>query len=136
MVAAQDTCCRADEIALKIAAVAKVDEHFSFYNANAATTQFSVLKGGQGFSGINANFYPQLVVWLCRNPKHALATAVQDFLSVGENVVATKYPTAAKGFLGLFAGFPITRKCRNRECCPLYRIFGGIQFTPGSRRDI
>lgn len=112
--ALQDTCCVAADIQRKIAAVAAVDANFSFYNANAATTQFSALHGGHGFSGINANFYPQLVAWLCRHPRDPQARALQDFLAVAENVVATKYPTAAKAYLGLFAGFPITRKCRNR----------------------
>ncbi len=46
----KDTCCVAEEIGRKIDAVASLGTTFSFYNANAATTQFSVLKGGQVFS--------------------------------------------------------------------------------------
>ena len=63
---------------------------FSFYNANIATLHFSNSIGGSGFSGICANFYPQLVAWLCANTSHPRASSVQDFLSVAENVVMYK----------------------------------------------
>ena len=43
-----------------------------------------------GFSGVCANFYPQLVVWLCANPSHPSAEVVHDWLAVAENVVQAK----------------------------------------------
>lgn len=85
---------------------------FSFYNANAATVQFSMAQGGSGFSGICANFYPQLVSWLCANPDHELAGELQTFMAVAENVVMYKYPRSAKVFLGMFEGCGITEVCR------------------------
>jgi 4-hydroxy-tetrahydrodipicolinate synthase len=80
--------------------------------ANAATLQFSLNKGGAGFSGICANFYPQLVAWLCANPKHERATALQRYMAVAENVVMYKYPRCAKVFLGQFEGFDFKPTCR------------------------
>ena len=91
---------------------------FRFYNANAATTQFSVQKGGAGFSGINANFYPQLVSWLVANPDHARAKDLQQYIAVAENVVMYKYPRCAKAFLSKFEGFGFTEECR-KETVPL-----------------
>ena len=64
--------------------------HYSFYNANAATTLFSVRQGGSGFSGICANFYPQLVSWLCANPDAPEADELQTFIAVAENVIMYK----------------------------------------------
>lgn len=109
----KDTCCKTKPIADKIAAVQTVqDSQFSFYNANAATVQYSLRKGGSGFSGICANFYPQLVSWLCANHEDERANDLQTFLAVAENVVMFKYPRSAKVFLGLFDGFGIKQTCR------------------------
>mmetsp|Transcript_6224 Transcript_6224/g.16050 ORF Transcript_6224/g.16050 Transcript_6224/m.16050 type:complete len:327 (+) Transcript_6224:141-1121(+) len=109
----KDTCCRTKPIADKIAAVNGIDASaFSFYNANAATVQYSVRQGGSGFSGICANFYPQLVSWLCANPDHPSASKLQTFMAVAENVVMYKYPRSAKVFLGQFDGFGIGSTCR------------------------
>jgi hypothetical protein len=64
--------------------------HHSFYNANAATTLFSIRQGGSGFSGICANFYPQLVSWLCAHPDAPEADELQTFMAVAENVIMYK----------------------------------------------
>eukprot|EP00051_Salpingoeca_urceolata_P032602 m.16489 g.16489 ORF g.16489 m.16489 type:complete len:318 (+) comp5264_c0_seq1:1892-2845(+) len=109
----KDTCCVKAGIAAKLAAL-PADCPFAFYNANAATLKYSLELGGAGFSGISANFYPQLLAWLCSNPSHPEADHVQDFLAVVENVVMYKYPTSAKMFLAILAGssLPITPACR------------------------
>jgi hypothetical protein len=78
---------------------------FGFYNANVATLLFSNKRGGRsvvflflssyhllssGFSGISANFYPQLLAWLCSHSDDERAVRVQNHLSVFENVVMYK----------------------------------------------
>jgi len=56
-------------MAAKLKAVRDVGEaaaSFRFYNANVETIAFSTANGGAGFSGISANFYPQLHSWLVK----------------------------------------------------------------------
>lgn len=116
----KDTCCKTKPIADKIAAVQSLPgTAFSFYNANAATVQYSVRQGGSGFSGICANFYPQLVSWLCANQDHADANDLQTFMAIAENVIMYKYPQCAKHFLGMFEGMTITPKCRKPDAAEL-----------------
>lgn len=110
----KDTCCKTKPIVDKINAVSSVEgTSFRFYNANVATLRFSVLKGGSGFSGICANFYPQLVSYLCANASTAEGAELQKFLSIAENVVMYKYPRSAKVFLSMFNGLAINETCRN-----------------------
>jgi 4-hydroxy-tetrahydrodipicolinate synthase len=92
----KDTCCSSSTIEEKLRAIAPYPS-FKFYNANVATLSPSLLEGAHGFSGICANFYPYLVVQLCKDPKN---TKLRDFLTLAEAVVATKYPQSAKVYLG------------------------------------
>eukprot|EP00041_Stephanoeca_diplocostata_P011189 m.182051 g.182051 ORF g.182051 m.182051 type:complete len:239 (-) comp18453_c0_seq4:136-852(-) len=110
----KDTCCKTGPILEKIKAVRSVgNTPFSFYNANVATLRYSLQKSGNGFSGICANFYPQLVSYLCKHFESSVdAVELQNFLSVAENVVMFKYPVSAKAFLGMFEGLGISTRCR------------------------
>jgi 4-hydroxy-tetrahydrodipicolinate synthase len=114
----KDTCCNTKGILDKIAATAIDGTPFRFYNANMATLKFSLERGGSGFSGIAANFYPQFLSWLCANAGHPKAVALQQFLSIAENVVMYKYPSSAKAFLAKFDGLDI-KPANNRNGCPL-----------------
>eukprot|EP00049_Salpingoeca_infusionum_P002445 m.57041 g.57041 ORF g.57041 m.57041 type:complete len:325 (+) comp11584_c1_seq4:39-1013(+) len=116
----KDTCCKLQPIVDKLGAITEatkeMDTPFRFYNANVATLQKSIQAGAAGFSGISANFYPQLLVWLAANPDHERASHVQATLSVFENVVASKYPTAAKYFQSLFEtyqGTAVVCRCQD-----------------------
>eukprot|EP00043_Microstomoeca_roanoka_P010331 m.98162 g.98162 ORF g.98162 m.98162 type:complete len:318 (+) comp14859_c0_seq3:58-1011(+) len=111
----KDTCCETKPIKAKLLCLQNLpqDVPFKFYNANVATLLMSVRAGGNGFSGISANFYPHLLVWLAANPDHELSDYVQAMLAVMENVVADKYPAAAKVFQGMFPGFEGSAICRN-----------------------
>lgn len=94
-----------------------MESPFRFYNANIATLLFSLDKGGHGFSGISANFYPWIHSWLCKNfdKKPEDARKVQHFLTVAEGIVATKYPQCAKLYLNQYESFSISSKCRVME---------------------
>ena len=62
-----------------------------------------------GFSGVTANFFPWLMVWLCNN-QHApweRRVKVQQFLSVADRVIAHKYPTSSKYYLATHYRAPI-----------------------------
>jgi 4-hydroxy-tetrahydrodipicolinate synthase len=108
----KDTCLVGDQIRAKIAAVRGT--RLRFFNAEMQSLVESLRAGGDGFSGIGANYYPEIVVWLCA---HALdrpeeADRGQDLLTVCELVVDHKYPTAAKRFLRRSGRAEIDEVCR------------------------
>lgn len=120
----KDTCCDQKQIRDKLKALqdaalvndaAKV---FNFYNANVETLLYSLKLGASGFSGISANFYPRLHVWLIENyaaqddASIARAEEVQNLMTVFESTVVVNYPGSAKVYLEQAHGFPINAACR------------------------
>eukprot|EP00591_Stephanopyxis_turris_P000462 CAMPEP_0195523596 /NCGR_PEP_ID=MMETSP0794_2-20130614/22855_1 /TAXON_ID=515487 /ORGANISM="Stephanopyxis turris, Strain CCMP 815" /LENGTH=337 /DNA_ID=CAMNT_0040653621 /DNA_START=59 /DNA_END=1072 /DNA_ORIENTATION=- len=122
----KDTCCDEDQMAAKLKAVQDVGEaaaSFRFYNANVETIAFSTANGGAGFSGISANFYPQLHSWLVKTMQdeefaqdpilQKQVEDVQDFFSLAELTVCVNYPASAKEYLRTcYPDFPISSYCR------------------------
>ncbi len=107
----KDTSCMTGPIRAKIEAVRGTS--FRFYNANTATLLGSLLAGGHGYSGIAANYFPELYVWLCREfeSRPAEALRLQRFLTVADRLVSHKYPRSAKVFLGM-RGLRLGPTCR------------------------
>ncbi len=70
------------------------------FNADATTLLASLRAGASGYCGIAANFYPDLVVWLCAHfdsdPEQA--EAVQNLLTALDPTIHSKYPVCAKYF--------------------------------------
>lgn len=102
----KDTACAMEPIRAKLAAVKGTP--FRWFNANCATLLASLQAGGDGYSGIAANYMPELYTWLCANyaKQPELAQRLQRFLSIADAVVRHKYPASAKHFLveaGVFA---------------------------------
>ena len=68
------------------------------YNANTATLLQSLRDGASGYSGVMANFHPELYVWLtkefARQPEKA--EAVQCILTMCSLIENRRYPTNAK----------------------------------------
>ena len=97
----KDTCCDPEQIRRKLEAVK--DTKLKIFNANAATLLATLRMGCAGYSGVMANFHPELYAALCAKWKTepALAEALQDavgFLSVAE---CQCYPVNAKYYLDL-----------------------------------
>ena len=63
----KDTCCQIGQIEAKLKAVEGLG--LKIYNANSATLLESLRAGCAGFSGVMANFHPELYSWLCKNYK-------------------------------------------------------------------
>jgi len=107
----KETSEQLDLIEKKIAAVQ--DTPLRFFNANTVTLLASLRLGGNGFSGIAANFCPALFVWLCRHfEEHPqIAERLQRFLSIAGGLKGYKYPASAKQFLAL-SGMEINTACR------------------------
>lgn len=122
----KDTCCNLDQIKAKLDAVEGTG--LKIYNANSATLLESLKMGCAGFSGVMANFHPELYSWLCKNfekepEKAQLVQDIVGFFSVAERQV---YPVNAKYYMtldGLDMGY--TSRARSIE-----------DFTPGCHMEI
>ncbi len=110
----KDTCCDTKEIERKLDAVKGTD--FKIYNANAATLLETLEIGAAGYSGVMANFHPEIYVELCncfdKDPERAKKLEdLVGFFSVAE---CQMYPVNAKYYMGL-DGVDISYNCRVRD---------------------
>lgn len=110
----KDTCCSLEELHDKLKAVK--GSNLKIFNANAATLLKSLQMGCSGYSGVMANFHPELYSELCTcyksDPKKAeLLEDLVGFFSVAE---CQCYPVNAKYYLGL-DGVKIGIKTRSRS---------------------
>lgn len=107
----KDTCCDTQQIAQKLDAVK--DSGFKIYNANAATLLETLKLGVSGYSGIMANFHPEIYSQLCKCFKsdEKRAQELQDFVGFFSVAECQMYPVNAKYYLTL-DGLDITYKCR------------------------
>ncbi len=110
----KDTSCNRDSIRAKIQAVKGTG--LKIYNANTATLLQSLQDGASGYSGIMANFHPDLYVWLVNNWKEEpqKAEELMNFLGVASIIELQLYPVNAKFYLGL-EGIHIKINCRAKK---------------------
>lgn len=110
----KDTCC--DVSLLRAKAEAVKGTGLEIYNANGATLLQSLRDGCSGYSGVMANFHPDLIRWLVMNfdkdPERA--EEMQDFLGAASTIECQVYPCNAKLYLQL-EGLPITTKSRKQD---------------------
>lgn len=85
-------------------------------NANSQTLLPSLQAGCSGFSGVMANFHPELYVWLYENwqsnPEQAKRLA--HYLAVAALAETLDYPVCAKDFQHSMGNFS-TVNCRSRD---------------------
>ena len=107
----KDTSCSMVKIGAKLDALLHSDVRF--FNANAVTLLESLRAGGHGFSGIAANYCPQLYAWMCREHERQpdVAERLQWFMSTTDLLIHHKYPAAAKQFLAQ-CNLPVGLTCR------------------------
>lgn len=110
----KDTCCDLKQIKSKLDAVK--GSQLKIFNANAATLLESLKMGCAGYSGVMANFHPDLYVWLCGNfeKEPERAELMQNFCGAASMVECQIYPVNAKYHMQL-SGIPITTMCRTRS---------------------
>lgn len=110
----KDTCCDTVEIGKKLDAVKGTD--FKIYNANAATLLDTLKLGVAGYSGVMANFHPEIYAELCncfdKDPERA--QKLQDLVGFFSVAECQQYPVNAKYYLGL-EGLGITYNSRARD---------------------
>lgn len=109
----KDTCCDADLIAHRIALL---NGRIQLFNANCATLLDTLKSGAAGFSGIMANYHPDLLVWLyenwCKQPQKA--QELMAALSVLSGTERACYPVCCKYHMGL-VGVPMEILSRSRD---------------------
>lgn len=107
----KDTSVDTDVMLRKMAAVQALPQtNLKFFTAKMQFVSTVLSHGGNGFSGVIANFFPWLPVWLCKNYRTASQEdrdRVQQFLSVADSVIAHKYPTSSKFYLNTHFSLPI-----------------------------
>ncbi len=92
----KDTSCDMESITEKMSVLK--GSRMKLYNANTATLYLSLLEGAAGYSGVMANFHPQLYSWLCENYKSRpeLAEKLSDLLTMCSLIENSNYPVNAK----------------------------------------
>ncbi len=106
----KDTCCDSKRIAER---VRLLNGRIQLFNANCATFLETLKDGADGFSGIMANYHPDLLVWLYKNyqKQPEKARELSAMLSVMSLVEGCGHPAAVKYHMNLI-GIPMELKCR------------------------
>ncbi|MFA9376500.1 MAG: dihydrodipicolinate synthase family protein [Lachnotalea sp.] len=110
----KDTCCDLKQLQEKCDAVKGTD--LKIFNANAATLLESLKMGCSGYSGVMANFHPDLYEWLVKNYKTEpeKAQKMMNFLGATSLVECQIYPVNSKYHMQL-EGIHITTKSRKQN---------------------
>jgi len=110
----KDTCC--DPVLLTRRLELLDGSGIGLFNANAQTLLHSLQQGGAGYSGIMANFHPDLLVWLCDHWQDSpeMADKLQNYLSLYAFTEQLAYPCTAKYRLAL-EGIPMELTARSRD---------------------
>ena len=109
------------------------------YNADATTLLPSLQGGGYGYCGIAANFYPDLLAWLCAHydDHPEAAAALQAAIASVDPVLHQKYPVCAKYYRDR-AGMPMLTISRvNDARLDIYdmRVLDSIAQLIDQKRD-
>jgi 4-hydroxy-tetrahydrodipicolinate synthase len=107
----KDTCCDITLIRKKLEAIK--GSSMTWFNAHGPSLLESLRLGGHGYSGIAANFYPELFVQLCAQfaDQPEQAEQLQNFLTLADPTIRNGYPAIAKRWL-VMRGLPIGHTCR------------------------
>jgi len=113
----KDTSCSVQQMQVKLATMEGTK--FKLFNANSATFLESLLIGAHGFSGVMANFHPELYQALFTTFRTDRETAqrIQDFIGCLSLVENQMYPTNAKYYLGTLErlGFGYHTRSKNTK---------------------
>ncbi|MBU9742991.1 dihydrodipicolinate synthase family protein [Lachnospiraceae bacterium ASD3451] len=92
----KDTSCDMENIKGKLEAIK--GSKLKLFNANTSTLLDSLREGAGGFSGVMANFHPELYVWLTENfeKEPEKAGIMADFLTMASFIERQVYPINAK----------------------------------------
>ena len=117
----KDTCCDIETIQARLAVIKGTP--LKLYNANTTTLLDSLRAGAPGYSGIMANFHPELYVWLTRNINAPEAPLVQSALTLASLIERQLYPVNAKYHLKTIEHLPVETTCRVKDDAGLTATF-------------
>lgn len=122
----KDTSCKVEDMVRKIELCA--GSNLKIFNANAPTLLDSLKIGVSGYSGIMANFHPELYSWLVKNwqGNEDKASKLQSFLGIASVIEKQLYPTNAKYYHTL-EDHNVNINGRNQDC---------TQFTSSNRLEV
>ena len=109
----KDTSCDIENMKAKLQVIRGTD--LKLFNANTSTLLETLDLGASGFSGVMANFHPELYVKLCRiyREQPQEARVLGDFLTIASLIERQVYPVNAKYFqksIGNFASIQTRSK--------------------------
>lgn len=118
----KDTCCDLPTIKRRVELAKGSRLHLA--NANSQTLLASFQAGCQAFSGVMANFHPNLYVWLYENwqSEPEKAQKLSDYISTAALVENLDYPICAKYFQQSIGNFR-TIACRVRDSSGFNKTF-------------
>lgn len=92
----KDTSCDIENMKAKLEVIKGTN--LKLFNANTSTLLETLELGASGYSGVMANFHPELYVKLCNIYKENLSKArkIADFLTVASLIERQVYPVNAK----------------------------------------
>lgn len=109
----KDTCCDLERIRQRLKVIQGTK--LKLYNANTTTLLASLRDGAYGFSGVMANFHPELYSHLCEHYREKEMDALQDFLAIASLIERQYYPVNAKYHMQKYSGIPITTFSRRQD---------------------
>jgi len=107
----KDTCCDASEIKKRIQILE--GSTLGLYNANAQTLLETWRAGAVGYSGVMANFHPELYRYLFAHQNEEPSDLLQSFICLSAFTEVMPYPATAKYYLNEFEGVPIQTYSRS-----------------------
>lgn len=118
----KDTCCDLPTIKRRLELAKGSRLHLA--NANSQTLLASFQAGCHAFSGVMANFHPNLYVWLYENwqSEPEKAQKLSDYISTAALVENLDYPICAKYFQQSIGNFR-TIACRVRDSSGFHKMF-------------
>lgn len=98
----KDTSLDLEKIKAKLD-LAKHNSKMQFYDAHTPNAMYSLQMGAHGMSSISGNFYPEILVWMCKNARNPDRIEdvkwLQAELSRVDPLIHIAYPMSAKYFL-------------------------------------
>jgi len=117
----KDTCCDIEILKRRLSILQ--GSKLKLYNANTTTLLDSFNSGAAGFSGVMANFHPELYVALSQIWQDAeQAGLLQSLLTLCSRIESQLYPVNAKYHLSQL-GLPINIYTRSRSHLELTNLF-------------
>jgi len=111
----KDTVCDVDVMRRRHEINQKHGGKVGLYNANCATFLDTLRFGYDGFSGVMANFHPELYVWMYEHKDDVRADIIDKYAGLMSVIETRSYPICCKRYLAKYEGLPITDLCRSKK---------------------